>query len=95
MELVIKNPPANAGDLRGGFLIPGSGPDPLEEAQQPTPVFLSGESHGQRSLKGYSPKSSKKSETTRLTVHAHRQTLLSSVIYITSSLKLSFGKHNL
>ena len=28
--------------------------DPLEEAWQPTPVFLSGESHGQRSLVGYS-----------------------------------------
>ena len=31
--------------------------DPLEEegARQPTPVFLPGESHGQRSLVGYSP----------------------------------------
>ena len=29
--------------------------DPLEEARQPTPVFLPGESHGQRSLAGYSP----------------------------------------
>ena len=29
--------------------------DPLEEGMQPTPVFLPGESHGQRSLAGYSP----------------------------------------
>ena len=29
--------------------------DPLEKAWQPTPVFLLGESHGQRSLVGYSP----------------------------------------
>ena len=29
--------------------------DPLEEAWQPTPVFLSEGSHGQRSLVGYSP----------------------------------------
>ena len=29
--------------------------NPLEEAWQPTPVFLPGESHGQRSLVGYSP----------------------------------------
>ena len=29
--------------------------DPLKEEMQPTPVFLSGESHGQRSLAGYSP----------------------------------------
>ena len=29
--------------------------DPLEEGWQPTPVFLTEESHGQRSLVGYSP----------------------------------------
>ena len=29
--------------------------DPLEEEQKPTPVFFSGEFHGQRSLTGYSP----------------------------------------
>ena len=29
--------------------------DPLEEAWAPTPVFLPGEFHGQRSLAGYSP----------------------------------------
>ena len=29
--------------------------DPLEEGVQPTPVFLSGESHEQRSLAGYRP----------------------------------------
>ena len=28
---------------------------PLEEAWQPTPVLLPGESHGQRSLVGHSP----------------------------------------
>ena len=28
---------------------------PWRRAQQPTPVFLSGESHGQRSLADYSP----------------------------------------
>jgi len=28
---------------------------PWKTAQQPTPVFLPGESHGQRSLAGYSP----------------------------------------
>ena len=27
--------------------------DPLEKEMQPTPVFLPGESHGQRSLAGY------------------------------------------
>ena len=33
-------------------------------AWQPTPVFLRGESRGQRSLVGYSPWSSKESDTT-------------------------------
>ena len=28
--------------------------DPLEKKRQPTPVFFPGESHGQRSLVGYS-----------------------------------------
>ena len=31
---------------------------------QPTPVFLPGESHGQRSLVGYSPRSHKELDTT-------------------------------
>ena len=50
--LVIKNPPASAGDV--GF-IPGSGRSPRRREWQPTPVFLPGKSHGQRSLQGYSP----------------------------------------
>ena len=29
--------------------------DPLEREWQPTPVFLPGEAHGQRSLEGYRP----------------------------------------
>jgi len=32
---------------------------------QPTPVFLSGEFHGQRSLAGYSPWGHKESDTTK------------------------------
>jgi len=34
--------------------IPGSGRPPGERNGNPTPVFLPGESHGQRSLAGYS-----------------------------------------
>ena len=52
---VVKNLPANAGDIRDEGLIPGSGRFPRRRAWQPTPVFLPGESHGQRSLTGYSP----------------------------------------
>ena len=32
--------------------------------RQPTPVFLPGESHGRRSLVGYSPRGRKESDTT-------------------------------
>ena len=40
-------------------------------AWQPTPVFLPGESHGERSLAGYSPRGHKESDTTaRLSTHA-------------------------
>ena len=40
---------------------------PRRQAWQPTPVFLSGESHGQRSLAGYSPWGHKESDTTEVT----------------------------
>ena len=48
---VVQNTPANAGDVG---LIPGS-EDPLEKEMATRSVFLPGESHGQRSLVGYSP----------------------------------------
>ena len=35
---------------------------PWRRKQQPTPAFLPGESHGQRSLVGYSPKNQKITE---------------------------------
>ena len=38
--------------------------DPWKRKWQPTPVFLTGKSHGQRSLKGYSPWSCKESDKT-------------------------------
>ena len=37
---------------------------PWRRKWQPTPVFLPGESHGQRSLVGYSPQGRKESDTT-------------------------------
>ena len=48
---MVKNLPADEGDVRDTGLIPGSGRSP----GQPTPVFLPGESHGQRSQAGYGP----------------------------------------
>ena len=52
---VVKNPSANAGDIRDAGSIPGSGRFPWRRAWQATPGFLPGKSHGQRSLVGYSP----------------------------------------
>jgi len=49
-----KNPPSNAGDLsKRHQFSPWVGKIPWMRAWQPTPVFLPGESHGQRSLVGY------------------------------------------
>ena len=53
--LAVKNPTANAEDVRDIGLIPGSGRSPGARAWQSTPVFLPGESHGQKSTVGYSP----------------------------------------
>ena len=44
---------------------------PWRRAWQPTPVFLPGESRGQRSLAGYSPWGPKESDTTEASSHAH------------------------
>ena len=64
MALVVKNPSANAGDVRDKGPIPGSGRSPGERIRQPTPVFLPGESDRQRSLAGYSSLGRKESDTT-------------------------------
>ena len=60
----VQNLPANAGDTGDTGSIPGSGRSPGVRAWQPTPVFLPGESHGQRSLVGYSPWGHRESYTT-------------------------------
>ena len=46
---------------------PLGGEDPLEEGMATTPVFLPEESHGQRSLVGYSPWDHKESDMTEAT----------------------------
>ena len=52
MALVVKNPPANAGDMSHGF-DSWVRKIPWRRAQQPTLVFLPGVFHGQRNLVGY------------------------------------------
>jgi len=55
-----KESTCNEGDLG---LIPGSRNIPWRREWQPTPVFLPGDFHGQRSLVGYSPWVRKESDT--------------------------------
>ena len=46
--------------------------DPLEKERPPTPVFLLGESHGQRSLIGYSPWGRKELDVTEQLTENHK-----------------------
>ena len=75
--LAVKNRPGNAGDLRHRFSL-WVGEIPWRRAQQPTPVCLPGESHGQRSLEGCSPWGRKEWGTMKcLSTHAGCWLLLS------------------
>ena len=61
----------------------------------PSPVFLPGESHGQRSLTGYSPWGCKESDTTEATEHTYtRHTALASTwqlhFHFVTSVKICF-----
>ena len=60
---VVRHQPANAGGRRCGF-APWVGKVHWRRAWQPTPGFVPGESHGQRSLVGYSLWGCKESDTT-------------------------------
>ena len=65
--LVVKNLPANAGDARDAGFDPWVRKIPWRREWQLTPVFLTGEFHGQRSLVGYSPWGHKELDTTEVT----------------------------
>ena len=60
--------PANAGDTRHRF-DPWVRKIPWRRQWHPTPIFLPGESHGQRSLVGYSPWAHKESDMTEQLTH--------------------------
>ena len=55
--LVVKNPIASGGDMGS---VPGLGRSPEEGNGNRTPVLLPGNSHGQRSLVGCSPRGSQR-----------------------------------
>ena len=68
MVLVVKNTPANAGDIRNVCLISRLGRSP-EERKAGYPLqysCLPGEFHGQRNLVGYSPWGCKELDKTEL-----------------------------
>ena len=66
---MVKNLPANA---ENESLIPESGRFLGEGEWLPTPVFLPGEFHGQRSLVGYSPWGYKESNMTERLTQTHK-----------------------
>ena len=75
MVLGVKNSPANAENSETRFHT-RVGKIPRRRAWQPPPVFLPGESHGWRSLVGYSTWGHEESDTTEATSHACTQHLL-------------------
>ena len=77
MALVVKNLPADAGDVADACSV-WVGKIPWRRKRQPAPVSLPGKFHGQRSLAGYSPWGHKESDTT----DHHRFIILFSKKYI-------------
>ena len=71
--LVVQNLLANAGRCKRHGFDPWVGKIPWRRAQQLTPVFSPGESHGQRSLTGYTPKS--QTQLKRLSTSTEKQKL--------------------
>ena len=64
---MLKNLPANAGRLKRLGFHPWIGKIPQRRAWEPTPVFLPGESHGQRRSVGCSPQGHTELEATEAT----------------------------
>ena len=64
---------------------------PWKRKGQLTPAFLPGESHGQRSLVGYSPWGGKESDTTEwLSIHTHKETTQTHA-FLTTRASLTTG----
>ena len=67
LALVVKEPTCRCRRCKIWGFDPWVGMIPWRRAWQPTPVFLPGEVHGQRSLAGTSPWGGKDSDTTEAT----------------------------
>ena len=68
MAQEAKNPPANAGDVRGSGLIPGLGRSPGGGHGNPLQNSCLENPRGQRSLVGYSPWGRRELDVTELTM---------------------------
>ena len=69
---VVKNAPAMQ-ELQETWVLSWVGKNPWRRAWQPTPVSLPRDSHGQRSLVGYTPQDRKESDTLKqLSTHARK-----------------------
>ena len=71
VALVVKNPPAKAGDSRDLGSIPGLGRSPGGGHGNPLQYCCLENPHGQRSLMGYSPWGRKGSDTIEATARTH------------------------
>ena len=74
----LKNPPASARDAGNEGSISWVWKIPWRREWLTSPMFLPGESHGQRSLVGYSPRGCKELDTTELAHVCTHWTLWSS-----------------
>ena len=82
---MVKNPPANAREHRRCGFSPWVG---KISHWQPTPVFLPGESYGQRSLASYSPWGKKSVGHGSVTEQAHMQYSVSQFLMFILYLQL-------
>ena len=73
---MVKNLPA----IRRPGFNPWDGKIPRRRKWQLTPVFLPGESHGQRSLASYSPWGRRESDTTERLTQYYMETVKSSLV---------------
>ena len=64
--------------------------DPLEKEMQPAPVFLPGESHGQQSLAGYSPRGCRELKHNGA-ANTHKRIGASQVVLVMKYLPASAG----
>ena len=67
VALVVKNPSANAGDVRDVSSIPGSGRSPEERNGNPLQYSCLENPNGQRILVGYNPWGCKELDMTEVT----------------------------